>query len=81
MKRYIVFPTRYVPFTSIVLFHGVPHAQCVDASRHEQTRGLDLSNLTPLYLGCRQPSRCNCGGVDSDGDGNCHRCAPRRTKP
>ena len=79
MKRYIVYPTDRVPFTSIVRFYGVRADECVNARRRDEIAGLDVSRLIPLRPDNRRTDSraCKCGGIDTDGDGDCHLCYKR----
>lgn len=81
MKRFIVHPTKAVPFLAIVRANELNPAECVNANRPEEMLGRDTRGMRHIYAETKPqapttPTPCRCGGVDTDGDGNCHRCAP-----
>ena len=85
MKRYAVHPSGNVSFSQLVRMHKVPMSECVDMSRPEQVLGLRVSKLIHLRERPPQnrslPKRCRCGGIDTNGDGDCYRCCTIKPKP
>lgn len=87
MKLYAVYPVDGVTFRSLVELYKVKPAECVDMSRREDILGRDLSKLIPLRVrfdgNYITPKRCQCGGIDTDGDGDCSQCKPlsKEAKP
>ena len=78
MKLYAVYPHGRISFIELVRLYKVKPSECVDMRRPEEYLGRDTSKLIPLRV-CWSgnyipPQHCKCGGIDTDGDGDCLKC-------
>ena len=78
MKLYAVYPHGRISFIELVQLYKVKPSECVDMRRPEEYLGRDTSKLIPLRV-CWSgnyipPQHCKCGGIDTDGDGDCLKC-------
>ncbi len=78
MKLYAVYPHGRISFIDLVRLYKVKPSECVDMRRPEECLGFDTSKLIPLRVRWSgnyiTPQRCKCGGIDTNGDGDCLKC-------
>ena len=73
---------HHIGFARLCELYNVPSALCVDMSRHGNRVGRDLSKLValrPSYRGNYTLTASERGAcpLDTDGDGDCHKCFNR----